>query len=531
MKKLVAVVLTAVLLAFPLSSCSTSQAKQSASSSGVSSSSSAGKAVSTLIVGIQGDPVSFNPDIQPDDWGFEIAENVFDRLVKLDYNNKIIPDLADSWNITNGGKTYTFHLHQNVKWQDGKDFSSADVKFTFDTIIKNQGYLVGNLANVSSITTPDANTVVFNLKTADATLLSSLSFLGAFILPQHVYQGTDWTKNSANQEPIGTGPFAYSSYKKSDNITLTENPDYFRGASKVKKLIFRIIPDSNTALEAFNNGELDVLGVAPPTTAVNTLEKTDGVTVVKNNTLGRYYVAFNMTKSPWNKQQVREAFALAINRQDILSKAFNGIGKVAEGFYSPNLPWAYNANAVLPSQNIQQAQSLLEQAGFKKDSNGYYLTATLTSFNLTPFPDMATVIQSDLKQIGVNVKIDLLDENAWMQKCLTSKTYDFTAMGGSVGPDPSALAGRVGSKNALNIMGYSNTQVDALFTQGAALTDQDQRAAKYKQIQAILAKDLPIIPLVEDVTINVYKSSFTGLPYDQSLGKASMDEFTYVEQK
>ena len=520
-KKMTALLATGIVALTALAGCFSGP-------SGSAADSSTPKAGSTLLVGLQGDPTSFNPDASPDDFAYFVEENIFSRLVKTDWNNKIIPDLANSWEISPDGKTYTFKLKSNVKWHDGQAFSSADVVWTMNEIISKKGYLVSSLGNVASIDAPDANTVVFHLKQSDSSLLPSLSFLGAFILPKHVFDGSDWTTNKAAQSPIGTGPFKFVDYQKAVSISLKANQDYFGGAPNIDKLIYKIIPDGNTALQAFNNGELDILGTVPPYAEVAGLQKAVGTKVVKNSTLGRYYLTFNLTKKPWNQPQVRQAIALAVDRSEILDKAFKGVGKVADGFYASSIRWAYNDQAVLPKKDIQKAQKLLEQAGYKKDSQGYYFSADIVTFNMDPFQDTSTIVKSNLQAIGINAKVTVLEQAAWMQRCLTDRNFDVTIMGGSVGPDPSALANRVATNGPLNFMGYSNPTVDQLFAQGVALVEESARAAKYKQIQQILATDLPIVPLVEDITVNVYKSYLSGLPYDDALGKAAMTEFTYV---
>lgn len=531
MKKRVAALLTAAaVMLTALAGCSGGSASSAAGSSAsqTQAASSAPKVGGTLLVGLQGDPASFNPDASPDDFAYFVEENIFSRLVKTDWNNKIIPDLASSWDISADGKTYTFKLKSNVKWHDGQAFSSADVKWTIEEIISKKGYLVSSLGNVTSIETPGADTVVFHLKQSDSSLLTSLSFLGAFILPKHIFEGSDWTTNKAAQEPVGTGPFKFADYQKGVSISLEANKDYFDGSPKIDKLVYKIIPDGNTALQAFKNGELDVLGVVPPYAEVAGLKTAEGTKTVENNTLSRYYLTFNLAKKPWSQPEVRQAIALSVDRSEILEKAFKGVGKVADGFYAPGISWAYNDQAVLPQKDIQKAQQLLEQAGYKKNAQGYYFSADIVTFNMDPFLDTSTVVKANLQAIGIDAKVDSLEQAAWMQRCLTDRDFDITIMGGSVGPDPSALANRVGTKGPLNFMGYSNSKVDQLFEEGGSLVEETDRAAKYKEIQKILAADLPIVPLVEDITVNVYKDYLSGLPYDDALGKAAMTEFTYV---
>ncbi len=531
---ILALLMALALLAAGCSPASTSQESTSAGASAETASAETASAQTaeggTLLVGLQGDPSSFNSTATVDDFSFVVGENIFNRLVKLDKANNIIPDLATDWTISDDGLTYTFNLAQNVKWHDDTPFTSADVKWTLDTCISQQAYLASALASVDSIETPDDYTVVLKLKNTDAALLSNLSFLGAFILPKHIYEGTDWLTNEANLAPIGTGPFKFVEYEKGVSITLEANDDYFLGAPKVDRVIYKIIPDSNTALQAFLNGELDILGsITPPTAEIASLEANPDVTVVKTTTAGRYYTAFNVTKAPFDKPEVRQAFAYAINREDVLTKAFKDSGAVAEGFYTPTIGWAYNADAKLPDVDIAKAKQLLEQAGYTADANGTYLSVTLTTFNIDPFPDAATVIKDNLKQIGVDVTINLLEQAAWIQQLVVDHDFELTVMGGTVGPDPSVLGARVGTGGMMNVGLYSNAEIDTLFAEALQITDQAQRAEKYKQIQALLAQDLPIIPLVEDVSVDVFKSYITGMPAVEGVGKTASFDYSLVQ--
>lgn len=484
-----------------------------------------------LLVGLQGDPKSYNPDNKPDDYAYMVNQNIFNRLVKLDYENNILPDLAETWKVSDDGKEYTFNLVKGVKWHDGTLFTSDDVKWTFEEIIHNNGIMGENFSVIDSIVVPDDNTVVVKLKQPDASFLGTLAFYGTFIIPKHIYEGTDWNSNPANEKPIGTGPFKFVENQKGVSVTLETNKEYFKEVASVDKLVFKVIPDSNTAVQAFYNGELDILGVHAPTAEVAKLEKTDGVKTVKKLIASRYYVAFNMRKAPFDKLEVREAIELGINRQDIVDKVFKGIGQGAEGFYSPVIKWAYNDKDVLPKRNIEKAKALLEQAGLKADKDGNYLSVELTIMNMDPFPDIATVIKANLKEIGVNVKIDAIEDATWAQKCIVDHNFDFTILCGIHGPDPGMFYNRVGSKGGIQIMGYNNPEVDKLFAEGSILNNQDERGEKYKEVQKILSKDLPIVPLDDDVNVSVAKSYISGLPTDDGIGKVAPSEYSLIKIK
>lgn len=482
----------------------------------------------TLIVAHQDDPISFNPDWKTDDYQYAMDQNIFNKLVTLDNSYAVLPDLADKWEVSSDGLTYTFTLHKGVKWHDGQPFTSADVKWTFDTIIAQKGNAYNNLSQVESITTPDDYTVVFKLKQPYAAFIGFLAWYGTFIMPKHIYDGTDWTTNPANQQPIGTGPFKFVEWQKGDHVTLEANKDYFKGAPNVDKLIFRIIPDPNTALQAFLNGEVDIDNVRPPLSEVANLQKTAGVKVLIKPTPSRYYLAFNLRIDPWKNLEVRKAIALALNRDEIVTKALKGLGTKAEGFYTPAIDWAYNGTDILPERNIEQAKTILDNAGFKADANGIRLKATMPYFQGSDWTDMATVIKSNLKEIGIDVTLEQLEIAAWMQKVITDHNFDFTILNGFQGPDPANLGMRVASDGSLQMMGYSNEQVDKLLNEGGQLSKPEERGPKYKEVQKILSQELPLIPMAEVAQITVFKDYVHGEPHEEGIGKVTFNNYSLV---
>lgn len=484
----------------------------------------------TLIVGLQGDPTTYNPDSSNDDFAYFVCQNIFNRLLKLDVENNFVPDLADSWSVSEDAKEYTFNLAKGVKWHDGQPFTSEDVKWTFEAIIKNNGPIAANLSAVEEIVCKDDNTVVMKLKRPDAGFLSTLSWYACFIMPKHIYEGTDWIANPASKNPIGTGPFRFVEHKNGISVELEANKDYFRGSPKIDRLVFQIIADSNTAVQAFYNGELDVLGISAPLSEVAKFEAAQGVKVVKSPLLSRVYIDPNMAREPFNKPEVRQAVALCVNPQEIVDKAFKGVGQVGTTFYSPMVPWAYDGNARLPERDTAKARELLEKAGYKPDKDGNYLSLELDVFSDAPFPDIATIVQSNLKEAGIDVRINVLEGAAWVQKCMTDKDYDLTILGGMQGPDPSALYNRIGSKGTMNFRGYSNPEVDRLLEEAASTGVQEERGAKYKEVQQIMAREIPIIPIMEWVDVSVMHDYVEGHPATVT-GKVGYSEYSAVTIK
>lgn len=281
-----------------------------------------------IVVRATGDPMTFNPDSIPDDYAYPIVQNIFNRLVKLDASKQIIPDLATEWEVSEDGKTVTFHLRDDAKWHDGEKVTSEDVKYTFDTIKQNENYYMSSrLEIVNSIETPDDYTVVFNMNESDVSFIADLGWYGTFILPKHVFDnGQSWEENPASKEPIGSGPFKFKEFNQGESIILVANPDYHEGAPKLDKIIFSIIPDDTTAVEALLNGDIDVYeGI--PAASVDELEASDYIRLVLNEYPSPMRIIFNLEEEKLQDVNVRRAIATAIDREEISQKVFNGIQK------------------------------------------------------------------------------------------------------------------------------------------------------------------------------------------------------------
>lgn len=481
----------------------------------------------TLVVCMGNDPIHFNPNIAESIAGYP-ASNIMSHLIGRDDMNNYVVDLAESWSISDEGKKYTFNLTKNVRWHDGEPFTAADVEWTFKTIIKEKGLLVNRLSSIDSIACPDDLTVVFKLKEPDASFLSVVA--NAFILPRHIYEGTDWRTNAANLRPIGTGPFKFVEYKRDSSIILEANDDYFRGRPNIDKLIYRIIPDENTAVQAFKNGEVDILDYSSAVTpsAVPELEGMNGVRVVKSISTSRQYIAFNLMKEPFDSIDMRQAVAFAVDRDEIVAKAHKGYGSKAEGFYTPAVTWAYNDRDVLPKRDLDNAIRALNRAGYYPDQDGVRLKdIDIVTFQFPTFVDMARVVQENLKEIGIEANITVLEYSAWYEQ-VRRGDFHIAIVGGDWGSDPEGLTVRVNTHGFMNIMGYSNPEIDYLLEKGRKTFIQDERAAIYKDVQKIISEDLPIVPLSEWMYIVATRDYINGHPIDDGLGKIPSGQYSLI---
>jgi len=475
----------------------------------------------TLVVAHTNDPGSLNPAITTAFNTHFVTDQVFNGLVGLDDQLNPVPDLAANWDIGEGGKLYTFKLQPNVKWHDGQPFTSDDVKFSFEqALLKFHSRTKAGLEKVlAGIEAPDPLTVVFRFKQPYGPLLQRLDVVEAPIIPKHIYEGKDIQKDPANLTPIGTGPFKFVEYVKGDHVTLERNPEYFKaGLPKIDKVIFRIIPDANTATLALEQGEVDFL-YSVQGSDIDRLKSNPDLTLepgfggsggsVCQNTL-----IPNLTRPPFDKQEVRRAFYQALDRQFILDRVFFGQGSISTGPISSQMTWAYTPDVRAYPHDAAAANALLDQAGFPRGADGNRFTITFT--HAASFAKLGEAMRDQLKQVGINLELESMDFNAAVDKVFAKKDFDLGIASYCNGSDPEIgvrrmyVSSNIGPIPFSNGAGYKSAQVDQLFDQAAALADRGERAKVYAELQNVLVDDLPYFWLNDSTGYRAYRSTFVG---------------------
>ncbi len=475
----------------------------------------------TLVVAHTNDPGSLNPAITTAFNTHFVADQVFNGLVGLDDELNPVPELAASWEVGEDGKVYTFKLQPGVKWHDGRPFTSADVKFSFEeALLKFHSRTKAALENIlDRIETPDDTTVVFRLKQPYGPLLQRLDVVEALIIPRHAYQGADLENHPANLKPVGTGPFRFVEYVKGNQVTLDRNPDYFRAdLPYLDKVIFRIIPDANTATLALEQGEVDYL-FSTQGSDINRLQQNPDITLEKGfggsgGSVCQNTLIPNLTKEPFNKLEVRRAFYHALDRQFILDRVYFGQGRVSTGPISSYLDWAYTPEVRSYSHDVALANRMLDEAGYRRGADGNRFTVTFT--HASTFAKLGEAMREQLRQVGINLELESMDFNAAVEKVFVAKDFDLGVASYCNGPDPDIGVRRVyvstniGPIPFSNGARYRNKEIDQLFQQGATLLDREERADVYGQIQKKLVEDLPYFWIVDSEGYRAYRSEFQG---------------------
>ena len=461
----------------------------------------------TLIVSLPGEPQHMNPAITTHLPTRQAASNLYNALITISRDRKVKPDLAERWDIAPDGLTYTFHLARNVRWHDGKPFTAEDVKFSINEINrKYDGPATTGFAMVKDIETPDPHTVVFRLNRPFAPFFP-WSFSSVWIMPKHVFENTDPTKNPANQKPIGTGPFVFSEWVRGSHVRMERNPNYFKpNRPYVDRLVFKVIPDAAARVAALESGDIDYLNfISMPPTAVGPLRKNANlfVDIDRNRAnFGQILGHFNLRTDVLKVKEVRQAIAYAVNRKDIIEKALDGFADVATGPISPqNKEW-YNEKVRQFEHSPQKANALLDQAGFARKGNAPRFALRI-SYDRTgeggALQSAAEIMRENLRAVGIDLRLQPLDGATWMDAAHVKWDFDISLGSYQTGPDPSVGVSRlyitknISRRIGTNLMGYSNEKVDKLFDQA----EVEMNAAKRKQIlgeaQAQLAEDAPAL--------------------------------------
>jgi peptide/nickel transport system substrate-binding protein len=459
----------------------------------------------TLVVSLPGEPQSLNPAITTHLPTRIAGGNLFNSLIYVGPDQKVRPDLAERWETSPDGLTYTFHLARNVRWHDGKPFTSEDVKFSLNEVNrKYDGPATTGFSMVKEIETPDPHTVVFRLQYPFSPFFP-WSFTSVWIVPKHIYEGSDPTRNNANFRPVGTGPFMFKEWTRGSHVMLERNPNYFKpGKPYIDRLVFKIIPDASARVIALESNDVDHLNfLSMPPTAVNDLRKKQNIVVTLDRSrinYGQIMTHFNVRNQYLQNKQVRQAIGYAINQKEIIDKALDGLADVATGPISPQQTQWYNGNVTRYAYDPAKANALLDAAGHPRGANGNRFALRI-SYDRTgeggALQSAAEILRENLRAVGIDLQLQPLDGATWMEGAHVRWDFDISMGSYQTGPDPSVGVSRlyitknIARRIGTNLMGYSNPKVDELFEKAEREIDPVKRKALIHEVQAVLVDDLP----------------------------------------
>lgn len=491
----------------------------------------------TLVMAIEGDPATLNPDVTTSVPDVSVGSLIYDSLMRVDENFAPVPSLASGCTISPDNLTYTFKLVE-ATWHDGKPFTSKDVKFTFETISGKYGAkFQAASAAIEEIRTPDERTVEVKLKHPFGPFLfSTTGYTNAAIMPEHIYAGTDPLKNPATlSSPVGTGPFMLKEWTRGQTITLARNPNYWRpGLPYLDQIVFRMIPDAAARVLALKAGEVDFIYFYYfPTAQYVQVAHDPGLQFRERGAPEDHLIIFNVRRAPFDNVKVRQALFTALDREFIKKVVFQNLGTVMQSAINSHLAWAHNPDVDLSKMypfDPAKAAAMLDAAGLKPNADGtrFEIRLVYDSSDATK-QRLAQVLQSMWGRIGVKLVFDGGTRNVILPQVYTDWNFDATLQAYSTGGDPALGVSRLYVSSAIrkapfvNCSGYSNPEVDALFQQGAEQAQQSARAEAYRKVQVVLARDLPSFPIWETALISVARKAVQG-KWDWSTGYKYWEE-------
>ena len=453
----------------------------------------------------------------------DVCPNVFNKLVKMNANYEIIPDLAESYEYKDDGKTIVFHLRDNVKWHDGVDFTADDVKFTFDTYKSGQTVLGDFFYYLEAVNVIDNKTVELKFKEAGANILSFYASYDVYIMPKHIYEGSNVAQNPANKAPIGTGPFKFVE-KTESAITLEKNPDYFGEGPYLDKLVFKYYEDGNAMIQDWSDNKLDITGAFPKD--IDELVKSGKCKYVENDSTNKTGLIFNTKNEKFSNPKLREAILYGLDREE-LAKTYPGGRFVPAEYFIPNVyKWALNDDAKLPQRDLEKAKKLIEEAGFTMGSDGYCLEVTMDTEENSCSEELAKALEAQFKDMGIKLKINNLEWSEYNDKVMTNKNFEMAFSYSYLDPDVSSIGNSFRSDSYSNSSSYANEEMDKELALGLSKLTQEERAPHYKKVQEILRRDLPVIFLMDMHSKYPLKTYIKGYPGDKVKDEVSWGEYT-----
>jgi len=449
---------------------------------------------------LDADIATLDPTTSASMQDLRVYSNIYDTLITKDDSDKFVPALAESWDVSEDGLTYTFHLKKGVKFHNGEELKASDVVFTFNAA-KASPYLEGQILAVKDAVVVDDYTVQINMNYAYAPFLLSIHDTIFILNEKAVTEGG----GTYGENPVGTGPYKFVRHDVGEKVVLERFDDCYKGKAAIKDVEFKVITDTNTSLIALETGDVDFVYEIPMISS-QSVKDNKKLASHEYNSIQLSYVLMNTEKEPFSNKLLRQAINSAIDKDTIIQIAEEGMGTKTEGVLSKDI-FGYSENIKGYEFNVEKAKELLSQAGYP---NG--LEITFKTMDGT-YKKAAELIQENLRAIGITVNIELEEKNAYIQD-LVSGNFEIGNISVSVGKDADfyALLFRTGEQ--ANFSKYSNAEVDQLFEEARKSSDSAKRLEIYEKVMQMVSDEGVIVPLYYPINICASNANLSVGPID-----------------
>jgi peptide/nickel transport system substrate-binding protein len=461
----------------------------------------------TLSYGEYGRPATLDPITSNEMISLRITELVFNGLVGINEKQEIVPELAARWEVSNGGRTYTFFLRKDVTWhardgEEAKPFTADDVIFTYKIMMHPRTItpLKVRYEFIESVEKVDDTTVKFTLKRPILNALAKFSFK---IIPKHGPANPQFLtrEDPFVQNPIGTGPYILKNITADREIILVANDAYFKGRPHLDKFVAKPFADQNIMTQALMFNAIDMIVLVNPRD-IPEVQGDKRFVLQPYNALSYSFFGYNIRNPFLADKRVRQAFTYAVNRQEMLDSFFNGQGTIISGPFAPG-SWAYNLEVQPIAFNPEKAKALLKEAGFAPGVDGIMQKdgKKLTLLLKVPIEKESEAVKrvvlafkNYLKNVGVDVQVAFKEWQSWKEDVFLEHDYDivFASWVFDDSADISSLfhSGEIGPwKN--NFIGYSSPEIDGLINESKLTLDHEKRRTINRRLHAILAEETP----------------------------------------
>ncbi|NPA64884.1 MAG: peptide ABC transporter substrate-binding protein [Epsilonproteobacteria bacterium] len=448
---------------------------------------------STLHLAISATPSRINPLLATDSASGEIVSWIFNGLFKYDANGEIVPDLASSYRFLDE-RHLEVTLKRGVVWHDGEPFDADDVLFTYRLITSPKIFTPykDEFRYVEEVKKLDSHKILIVYK---KPYFKALQTWMVGMVPKHLLEGEpDIMTSSFNRRPVGTGPYRLEKFKVSEDIVLRAHERYHEGRPKIDRILYHFVPDPATRFLMLKSRRLDVGSLTP----LQLERQIDGefrsfYRIFEQPSRGYTYLGFNLKNPKFQDPRVREAIDLAIDRQELIDILFFSHARVCTGPFMPGT-FAYNPRVKPPKRDLKRARALLRAAGYDEDHPLTFEIATNSNNSIRIYA--AQIIQYQLAQIGVKVKIKAMEWQAFLNTVVMPRRFETVLLGWGLGLTPDAYSiwhSKADTKGGFNFVGYSNPKVDRLIEEAETTIDRRRLARIFQEIFALIVADRPYI--------------------------------------
>jgi peptide/nickel transport system substrate-binding protein len=455
------------------------------------------------VYAVNGDPMTtgLNAQLTGGTYPILFSAQIMDTLIFLSDDYRMSPGLAKEWQVSPDGLDLTLQLREGVKWHDGKPFTAEDVKFNFEEIVPLQTFGALLAKRIKSVEITGESTVVVHLDKPYGPLLETVA--QQFMLPKHVYAGTDYVTNEANKKPIGTGPMKFGSYTPGQEVVLVKNPDFWEGEVRVDRAVFTVMADPNSRAEALFAGEIDEAVLDPSQQGRVSTDK--NAQLLTHGMFPQVVTMMQNTRSEHLKDPaVRAAVFAALDRDAIAKTALSGLGTPTDGFFPKSLDWAINPDIDFGRdfpRDLDAINKTLDDAGFERGPDGTRFTLKVRY--ITPLSEVAKTAEmakSMLAEVGIATELVGTSGAVYNEKMYTEGDFDLSFLRTNLGADPSIGITRWYECNkkktaAANPSGVCDPEIDAAAAAALNTNDKSKRGEALKKMQAKAEKLMFHAPL------------------------------------